>query len=212
MLGNPGLGDGQGQSLGADGDRVVFHLSIRRCPLIGKPAGGTEAEAGEGQVRGGGEGRHGEGEAVHPRDQCLIREDLFAIVGPVAVVVEVDPGVQEARDRGRDIERGDLPGSQRGSKDDAVFIVARITVVSVGQVARLAVGLAVHAGSQIYAAHDLVARTIAVQKGRIGRRGVAKVSLGWCQQPEFGSRQAVVGGEIKPSVDVGQVLGIGGTI
>ena len=75
---------------------MVFGLAVGGGACGRQTTRGGDPESGEGRAEGGVDG-YGHHQGVRARRQGGVGEDLLTGVGPVAVGVEVDPGVEDSR-------------------------------------------------------------------------------------------------------------------
>ena len=122
------VGVGHADRRGVDGQAIVLDLARGAGAGRVEAAGAAQAEAGVGGGAGDRVGRDDERQGVRAVGH-LLGDDVLAGVGPVAVGVEVDPGVEVGRAAGRrdggdQIGRLAGPEHRRGEGDAVVAGVA----------------------------------------------------------------------------------------
>ena len=160
---------------------VVLDLAVDRRASRRQIRRRAAAEAG---IRGAcrNRTRHGESDRHHcAAVQRDVRGNLFTCVDPVAVAVEVDPGVEEAHRRSGETHHVDRSHGRlaRGERAEghAVLVVQVGRVIAVGGSVWLAVLLAVDQRAHADAGHDDVVGAVAGRQGRVGRIGRIAVVL-----------------------------------
>ena len=176
--GNVRFGDRHRRRVGGGNrDPVVLYFPVGGTAGGQKTAETTQPEAGVGAslfCPGG----HAERNPAVALGDCPAAGNLFAVVGPIPVAVEVDPGVQLGAGGGiLHVDRyggAELPNHDRGAKDNAVFVVTAVGVIPVRRHGRLAVGLRVSIRAEAGAAGGVVWAVIRSQR-RIRARGISEV-------------------------------------
>src|SRR5207248_802442 len=164
---------------------VIFHFAVASDACWLKASGGAEAEAGEGACGGSGRGAgHGEAETVRTWRKRDAGKNLLAGIEPIAVAVEIDPGVEFPGDGCNDADRGGVTRHQGGEKCHT--IVQRIEIC-VGT--RLAIGLGRDTVAEEDSLHDLMTRAIGREQRWIRSRSVAEVEGGGLSGKVYGNSQ-----------------------
>ena len=122
---------------------IVLDFSVHGIARIGQPADAAESESREGYSQRSELG-NGDRDQIGSGGQRSRVGNMFAVVIPIAVGIEVDPGIEQAGIRCGD--GGQYGGAlhQVGEKYDAVLVVGNVMVVAGRQVIRLPVGVGVH--------------------------------------------------------------------
>ena len=126
---------------------MVFNFTVCRCANEGQPASGAQAEAAEAGSLGS-TGRHCERQIVRPGNHRAVYKDLFALVGPIAIAIEIEPCIQQTTVRtggcgDENLHACGLPRCDVARERDAFLIVVGtgwVGVVTFGA----GLGLAVH--------------------------------------------------------------------
>ncbi|OPZ25835.1 MAG: hypothetical protein BWZ02_02282 [Lentisphaerae bacterium ADurb.BinA184] len=160
-------------------DDVVLNLAVAGLAAGRQPAGPAEPET-AGQIPPRDNIlRNPEAQGVDAGIDRHREEDLLARVVPVAVVVEVNPGVQlggghVGRQRDHGFEFAQVPRAGQGGEEDAVLVVRHRQVVAEGEGVRLAVEVGVVDGAEAEPTEDDVAGAVVGGQRRVAR-GVGRI-------------------------------------
>ncbi len=195
-----------------DLDRVILHLAV--AGGAGKTELGicAEAEAGEGEADPGVGGK-GEREGVRAGLQGDGGEDLFAGIGPAAIGIEIDPGIEVTGPGGGDAERNGraLGQMMRRGEEHSVFVIA-VEVVAAGIRVGLAILLLVDPCAEETVAGDDMARAVVLQQGRVGGiRGIAEIPVDADRLDLDPVIDAAVGADLKADLEA-LASGLGGDL
>jgi hypothetical protein len=112
-----------------------------------------------------------DGDVVRAASQEQAREDLLARIFPVAVAIQVDPGIEAAFAVGDHQEANSRPLAERIDGRDAVLVVEGEVVVAGGAVRSGHRDLRVDERAEVEAGEDPVGRAERRRERRVGRIG-----------------------------------------
>ncbi len=161
----------------SDVNCVVFHFAVEGQSVVEEPALAADAEPGEGRSSLG-PGRNLNTQIIRTCNERLADEDLLSRIGPVAVAVEIDPGIQFGCRRGDDLHGGRPATIQRCGEPNAVFVIVIGKIIPLCVRFRQAVRLSVALGTQGWADGVVACTVIGQERWIQGGGRVAEIDFG----------------------------------
>ncbi len=148
-------------------EAVVFDFAVGRRPLERQPLLRAETKPCVQEIDGQLDVRHRGRDQVGPSRDQAIGDEVFAVIEPIAVAVEIGPGVQETPLRGDHFEPHVLSRHELREHPHAVVIVRLLQVIAQRRDRRLPVGVGVNLSPQVHVGPNEVASAILGQQRRI---------------------------------------------